>query len=131
MPHPNESVVRGYIEALERGDTRAARQYFTDDVVFRFPGRSPLANVYRGREVYFEDYVKKLHDLTDRVHVTDVIDILTSDRRAAAVVEVAFEREGREPLTVVRAILYRLREGRIEEFWVFDDDQYAVDAFFS
>jgi ketosteroid isomerase-like protein len=132
MPHSNESVVRGYIAALERGDQDAARDYFTEDVVFRFPGRSQLADTYRGRDAYFGDYLTKLDDLTQgRVHVIELIDVLASDRRAAVVAEVRFEREGHEPLTVVRAVLYRLRGGRIEEFWVFDDDQYAVDAFFA
>jgi hypothetical protein len=36
-----------------------------------------------------------------------------------------------ETLELNRAVVYRIGSGKIVEFWVHDDDQDAVDAFFS
>ena len=38
------------LEALERRDVGAISELLTDDVVYHFPGRGPVAGTYRGRD---------------------------------------------------------------------------------
>src|SRR5579859_7579710 len=49
VAHPNEDLVREAFAAFGRGDLEALqRQYFTEDILYHFPGRSPLAGDYQG-----------------------------------------------------------------------------------
>ena len=44
------AIVRELLDALERSDVAAIAGLLTDDVVYHFPGRSPVAGTYQGRE---------------------------------------------------------------------------------
>jgi ketosteroid isomerase-like protein len=129
--HPNAELVHDYMGAWERGDIDAVREYYTDDLVFHFPGRSALAGDYHGREGFFDDFGGKVAALGARQEVLGVDDVLASDDRAMAIVRERYERNGKEPLELSRVGIYLIRDGKIAELWVRDDDQYAVDAFFS
>ena len=56
-----------------------------------------------------------------------MIDALTSEERFALVVNERFRRDG-EVVDVPRANVYRVRGEEIVEIWIFEGDQYAVDA---
>ena len=43
MVHPNEDIVRKAYGAFTEGDTEVLRQVFAEDIVFRIPGKSPMA----------------------------------------------------------------------------------------
>jgi uncharacterized protein len=43
MAHPNEELVRRDYDAFAKGDMDTVRELFDPELVWRFPGRSPLA----------------------------------------------------------------------------------------
>ena len=45
-----ERVVRALLAALEARDIGAISELLTDDVVYHFPGRGPVAGTYQGRD---------------------------------------------------------------------------------
>ena len=57
----------------------------------------------------------------------ELVDLLTSDERFALVVRERFTTDG-GPVEIARANVYRVRDGRIAEVWIFEADQYAVDT---
>jgi ketosteroid isomerase-like protein len=43
MAHPNEELARRGYDAFARGDMDTLRELFDPEIVWHFPGRSPLA----------------------------------------------------------------------------------------
>jgi ketosteroid isomerase-like protein len=123
-------VMRRYREAASRGDFDAAFGMFTDDVVFRIPGRSRFAGEHTGRAAAME-YLNAARALSHEAEVTlEVIDELVSEDRFCLLVAERFHRDGAETL-IRRANVYRVRGDEIAEVWIFEADQYEADALFA
>jgi uncharacterized protein len=129
MAHPNEQLIRDFAAAAMQGDYEAIKGYYDEDVVVHFPGRSQLAGTYAGREALFGDFAGKVATLSDTFEIRELVDVLASDDRALALMGEHYARDG-QTLDMVRALLYRIEDSKIKELWIFESDQYAVDAFF-
>jgi ketosteroid isomerase-like protein len=131
MVHPNVEMMRNYLEAWKNGDVEKAMSFWDDDVVLHMFGRNPYAGTYTGREDY-KNYVMTLYtSIVKKAELLKIYGNLADDERAVNLIRVRFERDGKEPLEIDRTTVFRLRNGKIMEESVFDDDQYAVDDFFS
>jgi uncharacterized protein len=122
-------LMHDYIAAAHRGDWETGAGYFADDVHIHIPGRSALAGEHRGRDVarrYIETARARSrgHDVE-----LEVVDMLASDERVALLVRERFHTDA-GPVDIRRCNVYRWRDGRIAEIWIFEADQYAVDALF-
>ena len=123
-------VMHRYVDAASRGDFEAACELYAEDIVFRIPGRSAYAGVYRGRGKAIE-YIETARALSPEADVElEVIDSLTSDDRFALIVNERFHRDGRA-IDIGRANVYRVSDGKIVEVWIFEADQYTVDELFA
>lgn len=134
MPSANEDFMHRYIDCWVRGDPKAAEEFWAEDVVLHMFGRNPLSGEYRGKEQY-RSYVQKMYEATagagGEAKLLKVYDILASDNYGVALLRSRFERPGKEPLEINRSVVFLLRDGKIQHEWVYDDDQYAVDEFYS
>ncbi len=129
MTHPNAELLRTHLEALKRGDVPSAMAFYSDDVVFHYPGKNVLAGEYRGKTAVLR-MLEKVMELTRGRFRPEVHDILSSDRHVAALVTVRAERDGRR--AEWQSIdLFHVRDGKLTEHWVHEVDQDAVDTFFS
>jgi uncharacterized protein len=120
-------VMQRYIDAMRRGDRDAAYAHYADDVVGHVPGRSTWAGDLLGKDAvvgYIEAAVANAPDCVE----VELIDTLASEERVALVVRERL-RNGDRVLDMRRANVYRVRDGRIVEIWIFEGDQYAVDDF--
>lgn len=127
MAHPDEAVVRRFIEAMVDRDVGAIADCFADDVVFHIPGRNALSGDHRGKQEVltrlFQAWEEAFGGLEIRVHdllATDDHVVVLSDRRAT--------RDDRT-LDMRAATVYHVRDGRIAEAWLFEWDPYAIDEF--
>ena len=59
----------------------------------------------------------------------ELVDVLESRDRVALLVRETFRLKDRE-VVIRRANVYRVQDGRIAEVWIFEGDQYDVDALF-
>jgi ketosteroid isomerase-like protein len=122
-----EDVMERYVAAARRGDFDAAFAMFAEDIVFRIPGRSSFAGEHHGRERAMA-YINEARALSREHEVeVDVVDALTSADRFALIVVERFHRGG-EIVEIRRANVYRVRGEEIDEIWIFEGDQYEVDA---
>lgn len=132
MEHPNIELMRRYLDCWARGDVDAATEFWADDVVLYAFGRGPLSGVYRGKKAY-RGYVDRLWELTaksgGKVILVKVHGNLADDERAVNLIRVRFERPGRDPVEFDRTTVFVIRNGKIVEEKVFDQDQYAFDEF--
>jgi ketosteroid isomerase-like protein len=119
-----------YIAAARRGDWETNAGYFAEDILLRIPGRSELAGEVRGRETALR-YIETAR-ARSRGHDVEleVVDMLASEERVALIVRERFHT-GDEPVDIRRCNVYRWRDGQIAEIWIFEADQYAVDALLS
>ncbi len=118
-----------YLTAMRSGDGETGYGFFAEDIVFHIPGRSRFAGTHRGRDAA----VRYLESAFALAHAGDVevelVDMLFSDERVALVVRERFPRpEG--DIEIRRANVYRVQGEQITEIWIFEGDQYAVDALF-
>jgi alkylhydroperoxidase family enzyme/ketosteroid isomerase-like protein len=127
----NEAMMRRYADAWLRGDVAAAEALYADDVTLHHFGRNPLAGTYRGKAA-LEKYLERMVAAVDHASTLEVYEILATERRAVTVIRVRFEKAGKKSLEGKRITLFEIGDdGKIHDVWVRDEDQYAVDAFFS
>ncbi len=129
--HPNELLMREYVNAWLAGDVSKAESFYADDVQLHHIGRNPLAGDYVGKSE-MNDYIAKLLHVTDKAETLQVYDVFANDVSAVTVIRVRFQRAGKTPLEGKRITLFQLGpDQKIHDVWVRDEDQYAVDEFFS
>jgi ketosteroid isomerase-like protein len=120
-------VMERYVAAARSGDFDAAFGMFAEDIVFRIPGRSSFAGEHHGREPAMA-YINAARARSREHEVElEVVDTLTSADRFALIVVERFHRDG-EIVEIRRANVYRVRCEEIDEIWIFEGDQYEVDA---
>ena len=127
MSHPNADLLRAHLEALAQGDIAQAMSFYSDDVVFHYPGRNPLSGDHRGKEQVLA-LMGRVMGMTDGSFRPEVHDILASDDHVAALVTVHAARGGTE-VAWQSVDLYHVRDGKISEHWVHEVDQALVDQF--
>ena len=122
------SAMRRYADAWLAGDTATMGGMMADDVSLHLFGASPRAGTHRGKAAVF-DVIGKVQALTNR-KTLDIHDVLTGEGHAAILVRERFENAA-GVLDLKRVFLYHLRDGTITDIYVYDEDQGAVDGFWS
>ena len=119
-------IVTAYLEAAQRQDIPTMRAAFTDDFVYRVPGRGPLAGVSRGPDAAIA-YFGAIMRLTGGTYaITEVVDWLESADRVALVAREQASRNGRM-VEWTRIILFTFRGPLISSVSLFDDALYELD----
>jgi ketosteroid isomerase-like protein len=126
MAAAKEAVVRRMVDALQRADLAAIGELVSDDVVYHFPGRSPVAGTYRGRQevVGLFSAFRRLLDGPPRMSSHDVV---ASEAHVVELTTLAAERGG-QPHDWHAVRIYHVAEDDITEIWLMIDDLYAFDA---
>jgi uncharacterized protein len=127
QPQPNTdiySVVKRYADAWATNDLRAIIDSYHDEVVFHYFGRSPLAGTHYGKAACLA-ILKQVREKTNRKLVS-VRDVLAGEHFGVIVAVEQFERNG-ATVDIERMLRYRVRNGKLAECWVYDEDQQLVD----
>ncbi len=126
----NAELVRRFHEAQQRGDAAVLMELLADDVVWHVPGKNLLSRDYVGKgEV--AGFWARARELSGGTVRTELIEVLGGDDFGIALVRVFAEREGRSLGGQFQAFTYRIKDGKVAEFWFMVQDRYAVDAFWS
>lgn len=125
----NASVVRTIFAAFARKEGLALRGVFARDAVWVVPGASGVAGTYRGREAIFR-FLARLPKETNGTYGSQLIDVLASDERAAALYRATGERRGQR-LDLLQVLLFRLERGVVVEVLALPSDPVAFDAFWA
>jgi ketosteroid isomerase-like protein len=124
----NEAIIKRYCEAWKKGDLHTMFGLYHDEFVLHYFGRNPLAGEHRGKAAAI-GALGKVQKLTNR-QLLEIRDILASDEHAVVMAREKFGREGKQ-LEANRIFVYRVRDGKLSECWVYDEDQRAVDEFWN
>jgi uncharacterized protein len=124
-PH---DTVRRYAEAWKANDIGRVLDAYHDDFVLHYFGTSPLAGDHVGKEAA----IKVLIEATQRSgrQLDEIEDVLAGDTFGAIVAREGVGRGG-ELRVIRRVFLYRVRDGKLAECWLYDEDQRAIDELWS
>ena len=125
----NEEVVRRIFDAFARKQGLALRDLFAQDAVWRVPGDGAMAGVYRGREEIFR-FLGRLPRETSGTYGSQLVDVLASEERAAAVYRASGERNGRR-LDLDQVLLFRIEDGLVREVLALPTDPAAFEEFWA
>jgi ketosteroid isomerase-like protein len=125
----NEAVVRRIFDAFASKQGFALRDLFAADAVWTVPGDGAMAGVYRGREEIFR-FLSRLPKQTGGTYASRLVDVLTSESRAAALYRASGERGGRR-LDLDQVLLFRLEDGVVREVLALPSDPVAFEAFWA
>jgi uncharacterized protein (TIGR02246 family) len=125
----NEAIVRTMFDAFARQEGLALRGLFAEDAVWTVPGRGVMAGVYEGREAIFR-FLSKLPRETAGTYRSELIDVLVSDDRAAALYRARGSRLGRT-LELDQVLLFGIEEGLVRRVLALPSDPDAFEAFWA
>lgn len=128
-------TVRRYADAWSANDIAAVIDLYSDDFVLHYFGDSPLAGDHAGKEAALAVLV----EATQRSgrQLDQIEDVLTGSTFGAIVAREGVRDlnagdEGGEGLRIIRRVfLYRVRDGKLVECWLYDEDQRAIDELWS
>ncbi|MGH2581674.1 MAG: nuclear transport factor 2 family protein [Anaerolineales bacterium] len=129
MTNSNENLIHTYFDAINRRDMETALCVFADEIILHCPGRSRVSGMYHGKQELLSFWQKQM-DISGGTFHPNVVGILTSDERIVVLADLTAEREGKT-FEWRRSLDYLTRNGRIEEAWVYESDQYLADELFS
>ena len=122
--HPNATLARKVIDALNSGDNQAMADAIADDVEWYEIGRTePI----RGKTALAERFMSSQPDftITGKLH-----DVVANDEHTIALVETTVQRGG-DSLTYRTAEIMHVRDGKITARWAFSNDTAAINEFFA
>ena len=122
------NVVRRYADAWVANDVATIIDCYHDEIVFHYFGRSPLAGVHRGKAACLA-VLKQIRERTQR-RLLAVHDVLAGAEYGVVLARERFER-GAKVAEVERLLKYSVRDGKLAECWVYDEDQRLIDEFFA
>jgi len=122
------AVVQRYAQAWAANDLKAIVDCYHDEVVFHYFGRSPLAGTHRGKAACLA-VLKQVKERTNR-RLVAIRDVLAGEHFGLIVAVEQFEHQGR-PVELERQLRYAVRDGKLRECWIYDEDQRLVDEMLS
>jgi uncharacterized protein len=93
------------------------------------PGDGVMAGTFRGREEIFR-FLGRLPKETDGTYRSRLIDVLSSDDRAAALYRASGERRGAR-LDLDQVLLFRIQSGLVQEVLALPSDPAAFEDFWA
>jgi len=124
-PH---DTVRRYADAWAANDIATVFDMYADDFVLHYFGTSPLAGDHVGKEAA----MRVLIEATQRSgRQLDAIEDVMAGTTFGAIVAREGVGRGGDVRTIRRVFLYKVRDGKLAECWLFDEDQRAIDELWS
>jgi ketosteroid isomerase-like protein len=125
----NEALVRRIFAAFARKEAFALRGLFADDATWVVPGGGAMAGTHRGREEIFR-FLARLPKETDGTYGSELLDVLVSADRAAAVYRARGMRRGRT-LELDQVLLFRVADGLVRQVLALPTDPDAFEEFWA
>jgi ketosteroid isomerase-like protein len=125
----NEALVRRIFDAFARKEGFALRGLFAEDAVWNVPGDAVMAGIYRGRDEIFR-FLARLPKETEGTYGSELVDVLASEDRAAALYRARGTRHGRT-LELDQVLLFTIADGLVQEVLALPSDPGAFESFWA
>jgi uncharacterized protein len=122
-----ENLRRSY-KAFSAGDMETIGGLMADDTVWHILGHSHLAGDLKGKDAVF-GFFGKLMAETEGTFRLEVHDVLANGEHSIGLVTERAEKGGKKWESRAVHVVHADSDGRTKEFWAFQEDQAAADAF--
>ncbi len=129
--HPNVALHRKAHAAFSRGDMDMLTQMIAEDTVWHSAGKSLISGDFRGREAVLGGFFAKLDEVSGgTAKFVEHQGYLGNGEHSVALFRFAATRSDKTSEFRVCEVI-RWRSSQIVEEWLYYDDQYGWDAFWS
>ena len=126
----NVAIMQRAYNAFNTGDLDTVAETFDESVVWHLPGRSSMADDYKGREATLA-YFGKLAQETGGTFRAELQHLAADgDSRVVGIQRSTADRGGKH-LDVDNCIVFELKDGRVTDGREHFEDLYAWDEFWS
>lgn len=128
--HPHITVLRDFFEAFGRADRDRLSGLVADDLIWHFPGTSPIAGDWHGIAGLLDGIRATAMALGDGHLGFELLHVYADDTSTVTVHRDYFTGTGND--LDLRFVLYaRMASGRIAEVWEMPFDQSESERFFA
>jgi uncharacterized protein len=125
--HPNAELFRRGYNAFQTGDLDTVRSLFAPDIVWNVPGNNRFAGAHHGVDDVISLFVQQFQE-TGGTFKVEIHDILGNDEHAVALASVSADRGGRHVSDRYTHVVH-IKDGKVTESWIFDENPAVVDEF--
>ena len=125
MAHPNEEMLRRAYAFFQEGNAEGFSEHCTQNVTFRFPGRSQVAGDYT-KEQLFTNLAPKIMELSGGSFTETVIDVFANDHRGVVLETHELHRGGKR-FEYQTLHLWEIQDGKLASFAECPLDLYEFD----
>jgi hypothetical protein len=122
-------IARKLFEAVTSADIATIQSLQADDIVLHIPGNNQLSGTYKGK-AEMASALGKIDTLTGGTLKRELHDITSSDTHAVVLTRVTAQRGGKA-FSFNAAVVLDIRDGKVAEQWMLNDDQATVDQVFA
>jgi ketosteroid isomerase-like protein len=126
----NVRLVRDYFEAVSKGASGELDALLSETLVWHQPGSSDLSGTHNGRGAVFALIGKFMERSQGTFKFDSIGTILGNGDHAAVTLHFSGRTESRA-ISMAGIDVLRIENGKIQEVWLFSEDQTAEDAFWS
>lgn len=130
MSREHAKIVRDYFEAVATGNLAKLPELLSDTLVWHQPGSSDLSGTYNSRDVVFGLIGKFMERSQGTFKFESIGNILTNGDYVAVTLTFSGKTDSKS-MSMAGIDILRIESGKIQEVWLFSDDQAAEDAFWN
>ncbi|HJP65629.1 MAG TPA: nuclear transport factor 2 family protein [Actinomycetota bacterium] len=123
--HPNVTLTREGLEAMERGDTAWFDQHIADDVIWHVGGNNKMSGEHRGKQAVMEMFGQGAGSITADAH-----DILANDDHAVVIGTARGTTPDGEAFEYKYVNVFHVRDGKTVEAWGMSENDAETDPIF-
>jgi hypothetical protein len=128
--HPNVALMYAFFEAFGAADADRMRELMRDDLVWHFPGTSPISGDWRGVDGLLGGIREVAMTLGRQNNGFELLHVLGGDGFAITVHRDFYTADDNH--LDLRYVLYvRIEDGRMAEVWEIPFDQAENDRYFA
>ncbi|HEX9235637.1 MAG TPA: nuclear transport factor 2 family protein [Actinomycetota bacterium] len=123
--HPNVSLTREGLEALDRGDFGWFDQHVADDVVWHVGGNNKLSGEHRGKQAVMEMFARSAGGISVDTH-----DVLANDDHAVVLGTAKGTTPDGQAFEYKFVNVFHIRDGKTVEAWGMSENDAQTDPIF-
>lgn len=130
MSDNNIRIVQSYFDAVSKGEIDKLDDLLSETLTWHQPGASDLSGEYRGRPAVY-GLIGKFMERSRGTFKFDRVGKLLANGEFVAVSLHFSAQDADRSMSMEGIDLLRIEDGKIEEVWLFSEDQTAEDLFWS
>lgn len=120
------ATVRAYADAWAGGDAATVVGLYADDIVLHYSGENPITGDHTGKAAALA-VLGRLSRAVKREPPV-IHDVLAGGSGHGVILAEERWHDGDEVIALNRVLVYHVRDGKLAECWLYDEDQRRVDA---